>query len=191
MTGWIDSLGYQLADAQRHYTESLESPAWLLIDLGDEPRPGASSWPAMVTWTLLSRDDEIAGEPVGCEPTEAGLRRALCEILQVIPPARPLLVDLAVPRALMEAGIEQWPVLEVDGEAEPLSTDCHPRLRWSRRRRDVRLHNRLLDRLRQASWEGDPEQWLRNDPRRACFLGGREKAAHADSLRMLLRGAGS
>ena len=87
----------------------------------------------------------------------------------------------------MEAGIEHWPVLEVDGEAEPLSTDCHPGLRWSRRRRDVRLHNRLLDRLRQASWDGDPEQWPRNDPGCACFLGGREKAAHADSLRMLLR----
>ncbi len=187
MTGWIDSLGHQPADAQRHYTESLESPAWLLIDLGDEPRPDASPWPAMVTWTLLSRDDEIAGEPISCEPTEAGLRRALCKILRVIPPARPLLVDLAVPRALMEAGIEHWPVLEVDGEAEPLSTDCHPRLRWSRRRRDMTLHNRLLNRLRQASWEWDPEQWLQNDPRCACFLGGREKAAHDDSLRMLLR----
>ena len=187
MMRWIDSLGHQLADAQRHYIESMESPAWLLIDLGDEPRPDASPWPTTVTWTLLSRDDEIAGEPIGCEPTEAGLKRALCEILQIIPPARPLLVDLAVPRALMEAGIEHWPVLEIDGEAEPLSTDCHPRLRWSRRRRDVRLHNRLLDRLGQASWEWDPEQWLRNDPRCACFLGGREKAAHADSLRMLLR----
>jgi hypothetical protein len=186
MMGWIDSLGHQLADAQRHYCESLDSPAWLLIDMGDEPRPDASPWPAMVTWMLLSRNDEIAGEPIRCEPSEAGLRQALGEILRVVPPARPLLVDLAVPRALMEEGIEHWPVLDVDGEAESLSTDCHPRLRWSRRRRDARLRNRLLDRLGQASWEADPEQWLRNDPRCACFLGGRDTTVH-DSLRMLLR----
>lgn len=187
MARWIGSAGHQLADAQAHYRRRQDDSAWLVIDLGDEPRHGAAAWPTMVTWTFLAKDDEVTGEPVRCEPTADGLRKALTEILRVVPPARPLLVDLAVPRGLMDAGIERWPVLDVDGCLEPLSTECRPRLRWSRRRRDPRLHNRLLDRIEQASWRGDARHWLRNDPRRACFLGGRDVRSREDLLRVLLR----
>jgi hypothetical protein len=129
----------------------------------------------------------MTGEPVPCEATPDGLRRALMDILRLVPPARPLLVDLAVPRALMDEGIEHWPILEVDGAREPLSPECRPRLRWSRRRRDIRLHNRLLDRIERASWDGGARHWLRNDPRRACFLGGRDLQSREDQLRGLLR----
>jgi hypothetical protein len=188
MAHWINSLGHQLADAQQHYAQRLGDPAWLLIDLGDEPRPGAAApWPTTVTWIRFTRDNDPVGGSVRCEPTADGLRRALSAVLHLVPPARPLLVDLAVPRALMDEGIEHWPILEVDGEAEALSVDCSPRLRWSRRRRDVRLFNRLLDRMEQASWEGDAKQWLRNDPRHACFLGGSDVQAPTDPLRVLLR----
>jgi hypothetical protein len=188
MAHWISSLGHQLADAQEHYAQRRDDPAWLLIDLGDEPRAGAATpWPTTVTWTRFTRDDDPVGGSIRCEPTADGLRRALSAVLQLIPPARPLLVDLAVPRALMDEGIEHWPIIEVDGEAEALSVDCSPRLRWSRRRRDVRLFNRLLDRMEQASWKGDVKQWLRNDPRYACFLGGSDVQAPTDPLRVLLR----
>jgi vWA-MoxR associated protein C-terminal domain/Trypsin-like peptidase domain len=184
---WIDSRD-QLGDALRHYTERREDPAWLLIDLGDEPRPGEAPWPTKVTWTLMSSDRVVPGEPITCEATPDALRRALSQILADIPPARPLLVDLAVPRALMDLGIEHWPVYEIDGIAEPLSTDCHPRLRWSMRRRDEKLLNRVRDRIEHASWKGGAKQWLRNDPRHACFLGGADvEPSPADPLRMLLR----
>src|SRR5262249_7392436 len=53
---WIGSLGHQLADAQQHYTERREDPAWLLIDLGDEPRPGDAPWPTKVIWTRMAPD---------------------------------------------------------------------------------------------------------------------------------------
>jgi hypothetical protein len=185
--GWIGSLGHQLADAQAHYSQRQDDSAWLVIDFGDEPRHDTAPWPTTVTWTLLARDDAMAGEPIRCEPTADGLRQALIEVLRLAPPARPLLVDLVVPRVLMDAGIEHWPVLEVDGALEPLSAECRPRLRWSRRRRDARLRNRLLDRIEQASWEGKATHWLQNDPRRACFLGGRDVQSREDLLRVMLR----
>jgi hypothetical protein len=187
MATWIGSLGHQLADAQAHYDQRQDKSAWLVIDLGDEPRPGADPWPTLVTWTLLVRGGQVPGEPVRCEPTQEGLRQALTHVLGLVPAAHPLLVDLVLPRALMDAGIEHWPLLEVDGAAEPLSSECHPRLRWSRRRRDARLHNRLRDRTGQGLWTGGARSWLRNDPRRACFLGGRDVLSREDPLRGLLR----
>jgi hypothetical protein len=187
MKRWMNSLGHQLADAQAHYNQRQENPAWLVIDFGDEPQRGATAWPNALSWTLLAKDDEMTGDPVFCEATADGLRQGLIEIFRLAPPARPLLVDLAVPRALMDEGIEHWPLLEVDGTAEPLSHECHPRLRWSRRRRDTKLYNRLLDRIGQASWDGQARQWMRNDPRRACFLGGPDLQSGEDLLRVLLR----
>jgi hypothetical protein len=187
LTGWLGAMGYQLADARTYYRQCEDGSAWLLIDLGDEPRHGASPWPTVVTWILLTRGDAMAGDPVRCEPTADGLRRALAFVLRQVPPARPLLVDLAVPRALMEEGIEHWPVIEVDGYPESLSAECYPRLRWSRRRREARLHNRVLDRLEQASWDGEARHWTRKDPRYACFVGGHDAVAKEDQLRLLLR----
>jgi hypothetical protein len=67
------------------------------------------------------------------------------------------MIDLAIPRALMDEGIERWPILEIDGHPEPLSLQCHPRFRWSRRRRDPRPHF--------GSWIG-PIGILAKEPRR-------------------------
>jgi len=169
---WIGSLGYLLADAQQHYLERREYPAWLLIDLGDEPLPGKAFWPTKVMWMRAAQDGPpLTGDPIICEPNQDDLKRALSEVLRLAPPARPLLVDLAVPRALMDFGIEHWEIVEVDGVAEPLSVDYHPRLRWSKRRYDERLFNRVCTRLENASWKGGPKQWLENNPSHACFVG--------------------
>lgn len=184
---WVESMGGQWPDALAHYRRRLDASAWLVIDLGDEPGRGAALWPTFLTWMLMTRDGVLAGDPVRPEPTADGLRQALAEILRLVPPARPLLVDIVLPHALMDKGIEHWPVIEVDGIGEPLSAECPTRLRWGRRRRDARLHNRLLDRVAQASWDGEALHWRRADPRRACFLGGRDPQSPEDQLRTLLR----
>ena len=186
---WIGSLGHQLADAQQHYLERREDPAWLLIDLGDEPLPGKVSWPTKVMWTRVAPDGPpLTGDPIICEANQDDLKRALSEVLRLAPPARPLLVDLAVPRALMDLGIEHWEIVEVDGVAEPLSVDYRPRLRWSKRRHDERLFNRVCTRLENASWKGGPKQWLENNPRHACFVGWADvRPSPADTLRTVLR----
>lgn len=187
MVQWAGSLGHQPADLRAYYARCLDNVTWLVIDLGDEPQYGADPWPTTVAWTQLTKDGAVASDRAMCEPTADGLKRALRDILLVAPPARRLVVDLAVPRALMDAGIERWPLLEVDDGLEPLVLHCSPRLRWSRRRRDMRLQYRLLDRVERASWEGSVRHWLRNDPGHACFLGGHDAQAHTDPLRVALR----
>jgi hypothetical protein len=184
---WIGSLGHQLADALQHYDERRDDPAWLLIDLGDEPLPGKDFWPTKVIWTRVGPDGPLTGNPVMCEANQDDLKRALGKVLRLVPQARPLLVDLAVPRALMEFGIEHWEIIEVDGVAEPLSADYRPRLRWSKRRYDEMLFNRVCTRLEKASWRGGPKQWMENNPRHACFVGGGVPPSPTDPLRAVLR----
>jgi hypothetical protein len=89
----------------------------------------------------------------------------------------------------MDKGIGYWPVVDVDGELEPLRADSRPRLRWSRRWRDPTLHAILADRTDRASWDGEVSQWLRDaDVSQAIFLGGPEPhAGGEDFLRRLLR----
>jgi hypothetical protein len=191
LAGWVGSLGHQFGDALALYNRRQDDPAWLVIDFGDEPRPGASSWPDEVVWMLLTGDQVIPGDPVPCEPTPEGARLALTRVMRMAPPARPLLVDLAVPRALMDAGIEHWPVVDMDDSVVPLSAECRPRLRWSRRRRNVRLRNKLLDRVARSSWDGGAKDWMRNDKRWACFLGGRGARTEEDPLGDLLKEGGA
>jgi vWA-MoxR associated protein C-terminal domain len=187
MASWVTPLGHQLADAQAHYRQRRDDSAWLIIDFGDEPQDGAATWPSELTWTLIIQDGEPTGGSVACEATQSGLKRALADVLRDAARAHPLLVDLALPRALMDEGIEHWEVVESDGVREPLSAECQPRLRWSRRSRDARLYTRLVDRIRGAHWDGNVKKWLMDDPRQACFLGGRDLKENADSLRRLLR----
>jgi hypothetical protein len=69
MARWIAFLGHQLRDVQDHYRERWDSPAWLFIDLGDEPRPKISPWPTTVTWTKVTADDEVVWDSISCQPT--------------------------------------------------------------------------------------------------------------------------
>jgi hypothetical protein len=201
---WVTSLGHQIADAQQHFLQRRDSKAWLLIDLGDEPTAETPMWPTTVTWTRFSRSvdlSDIAGV-VSCDGTEDGLRQALREVLRIVPPARPLLVDLAVPYALLHKGVEHWEILKVDDDFEALSNDCRPRLRWSRRHRDLALHNRLLERTSLAAWGVDPttlpeeiftdrhklRRWIREEtPPPACLVGGASASSGTGLLRILLR----
>lgn len=192
LASWVESTGHQVADARAHYAQRLDDPAWLILDLGDEPKPGTPPWPDLVTWMVLTGDDVIPGTPVPCQQSADGLRRALARVMRQVQAlaAGRLFVDLAVPRALMDEGIEHWPVIDVDEVPEPLSAWHSPRLRWARRYRDARLYYRLLDRTTRASWHGEAHEWMTGDPRRACYLGGRDAQVAADPLRALLREGG-
>lgn len=57
-----------------------------------------------------------------------------------------LLVDLALPAALLEAGIEHWPLLP-----ESLSDRRQARLRWSQRLHDLYQRGRCSDRTAQSN----------------------------------------
>lgn len=196
----VNRLGHQPADAHAAYRRLRSSGAWLLLDLGDEPVPGTPVWPTSIRSLYLSGERDIV-ERLETDGTEEGLRRGLRQVLRTVPPAWPLVVDLALPYALLGAGIEDWLVYEVDGELMPLSDECRPRLRWSPRRRDTVLHNRLVERTGRSVWDGGAElleagmladprklkQWVRA-AREACLCGaGQAAAGTIDPLRVLLR----
>lgn len=212
LAGWIESLGHQLADAQRHYLDRRYAPAWLLIDLGCEPRPSAADelrsgtppWPTRITWTYTTRQGGISSEltdEATAVATKEGLAEALKAIFTAVPPAWPLLVDLAMPTGLLAEGIEHWPLFPVGDQSESLSDRHHPRLRWSQRRLDLVLHGRCLDRAAQASWTAMPKalmdtllidesrlrRWIQNDGGHAWLIGRYPATCRSDPLRVLLK----
>ena len=84
LANWITAAGHQLGDAQAHYRERQSAPAWLLIDLGDEPQRGSEPWPTRIVWTHFDHTEQMTRE-VAVEPTETGLLAALRNILRDVP----------------------------------------------------------------------------------------------------------
>ncbi|MFJ6950834.1 trypsin-like peptidase domain-containing protein [Micromonospora aurantiaca (nom. illeg.)] len=212
LAGWVESLGHQPADAEEHYTERHSSPAWLLIDLGGEPLPGPGGapspgtppWPSRITWTYTTRHattiSELTGE-LTAVTTKEGLVEALKNVFATVPPAWPLLVDLAMPAGLLGEGIEHWPLFDVGDDRESLSDRHQPRLRWSQRRQVPALHGRCVERVSRASWAKVPglladamladqtrlKRWARDDKAHAWLIGRHPAAGGSDPLRLLLR----
>jgi hypothetical protein len=161
---WLRSTDHQLADARDYSSGRVTGdPPWLLIDLGPEPmlsQVGSvdpPAWPLEVSATLHTDGaDPILMSLNGCEATEAGLTDLLRQLLrrsaEFIDSDQGLLVDLAAPRWLLDRGVESWPVVDVNGDLEPLLNDCQPRLRWSQRRRNEKLRRAVGQRAREAEW---------------------------------------
>jgi hypothetical protein len=200
---WLCDLGHQVSDACSRF-DLLRKPTWLLIDLGDEPPPsaaaeGQAAWPLRVDWTYFCDADLTSGSQA-CDGTKEGLWAALTTVLRIAA-QRPLQVDLSLPRHLMDRGIEDWDLLETDGEHEPLRLSCRPRLRWSQRRRSAELADRLRQRTAQMAWRGQPDEpkagvlrsrddlraWAQSGMARSWVLGGHVTGAEIDALRVLLR----
>lgn len=196
---WIGSVGYQVADAEWRYQDQVGARAWLLLDLGAEPRPGASPWPSRISWTHVTRHGKTTAKLTGEQltvPTEAGLADALTSIFASLPPTHQLVVDLALPAGLLDAGIEHWPLFP-----ESLSERHQARLRWSQRLHDLYLRGRLVERTARSSWTEMPKplteatladeprlhRWISNDTAQAWLIGRKPPTARADPLRALLK----
>ncbi|MFT7868333.1 MULTISPECIES: trypsin-like peptidase domain-containing protein [Amycolatopsis] len=200
LANWLTAIGHQVGDAQAYYEERHAGPAWLVIDLGDEPMPSSPPWPARIAWTHFDRTGQLAGE-VAVEPTETGLLTALRRVLRDVPQTWPVLVDIAMPYALLDKRIEHWPVLGIDDDWESLSESCRPRLRWSPRLRDRRLYGRCVTWTTRTNWMALPEaipdnllsdsaklkRWIKNDAKQTWLVGGDPKNASNDPLRVFLR----
>lgn len=208
LASWVESLGHQVADSERHYNERRTSTAWLLIDLGGEPGPSPNNapdtppWPSRITWTFTH--GETTGElndELPSMPTSAGLAEALKEVFARVPPVSLLLVDLAMPAGLLTQGIERWPLFDVGVDFESLSDRYKVRLRWSQRRRVPALHGKCIDRVRQANWATIPDlpsdailvdraglkQWDKENRTSAWLIGRHPPLCGSDPLRLLLR----
>ncbi|REF01158.1 hypothetical protein [Thermomonospora umbrina] len=151
--------GHQLADARDYLADRCAEPGWMLIDLGEDSRSGELRWPTAVSAVIV----DVRGRPewresVECRPTRDGLEDGLRRLLAATPARRRIFVDLVAPRALFDAGIEDWPLADLGGGFyAPLSGDWfRPRYRWSMRTRHERLRELLEHRAGQACWTGSP-----------------------------------
>jgi hypothetical protein len=138
LLSWLRSQHHHLADAQE-YLASRSRPSWLLIDCGDEPRRQAERPPPRPSRQSVRVSGVLhtaGGTRLLEHEAPDGLESALRGLLDQAGPEQHLVVDLAVPHALMGAGLEHLPVVETTSGYQPLSASCHPRLRWS-----LRLHH--------------------------------------------------
>ncbi|HRY10863.1 MAG TPA: hypothetical protein P5544_12905 [Candidatus Nanopelagicales bacterium] len=207
VAAWLQSRGYQVADAQWNYEAEATSRAWLLLDLGPERQacavpqgPSAPPWPTRIAWThVVVRRNEAPTTCSGVKeatPTSGGLFDALNTIVESLPPAHSLLVDLALPVGLLEMGIEHWGLFP-----ESLRERHSARLRWSQRLHDNYLLGQCLQRTKRSDWnvipslladteladEAQLRRWIREDTRHAWLIARRPHTNSSDPLRMLLR----
>ena len=107
-----------------------------------------------------------------------------------------LLVDLAVPAVLLDAGIEHWRLFP-----ETLTDRHQARLRWSQRLHDLSQRGKCIERTARSAWHAMPRalaetvladedglrRWIRNDTTHAWLIGRKPAAARSDPLRALLK----
>lgn len=153
---WLTGpLGQQREDASRYLETGTGGRTWVLIEL---ITPGSSrrDWPdAIVVHTVT---DHGVGQPQRrpCEPTEDGVLAVLRDIVNDGLPEGDVVVDLVMPRHLLEAGIERWEVVKVGDWYESLTRHYQPRLRWTMHVHDIRLRERLRQRHQDVDWLAAP-----------------------------------
>lgn len=213
---WLKTSGHQIADARQHFDlRSRTGIAWLLIDLGPERADSdlieeGKRWPSAydLSATLFMQGVEpifLHHADDGYEPTEISLFKWLQEIIrcacELCDAEHDLVVDIAAPHDLLDLGIEQWCLIDVDGTYEPLAEHCQPRLRWSQRQRIPILRRAALKRARNVVWANEPavlsleasrdkyefKRWLFNTRYNPWLLCGESGILSTDLLKMLLQ----
>lgn len=217
IAAWLQAHGHQVADAAKHSRLRASSKlVQLFIDLGPEPSaepPGLEPdivWPQSPTAILIPDGADPVSLPradsaVRYEPSRQGLlgwmRETLHQARDACGPEDGVLVDLAAPHRLLDAGIENWPVVEIDGEFEPLADHCQPWLRWSQRHHVPALRRAVRARADGVVWADAPaflpptaagdatavKQWLAEHRTRPWLVYVRPELASHDLLKLLLR----
>jgi hypothetical protein len=214
VAAWLRAHGHQVADAVRHFRSRAQRKlVQLFIDLGPEPsaeRDAEIVWPADPTAVLIFADEELvplprSGSIAPYDPSRQGLmhwmRATLNQARDACGPDDELLVDLAAPHRLLNAGIERWPVVDIDGEFEPLADHCQPWLRWSQRYHVPALRRAVRMRADSVVWADAPaflpsaaagdvaalKHWLEVHRSRPLLAYVRPEHASQDLLKVLLR----
>ncbi|MFC0041326.1 hypothetical protein [Actinomadura rayongensis] len=210
---WADRIGFLRADAEtfarKYAAELADTPHWALIDFDEESnRPDGE-----LDWT--SRTLSVTVEPaVGDVPSrrytsEEDLADAFAELVADLRrkvAKNRLVVDLVLPRKLLDRRVEHWKVIASWPEKLPVSALHEPRLRWwyhlrtevgrevqRERERQVGEQAPLLAvPAEHAADDGALQTWLyREEATRApCLVGGTAGDGCDPLTRILGRGHG-
>lgn len=184
-------LGDQAGDARElWHRRRNDGVAWLLVDFGPEPQPGAR--PTALTWWYFCPGEPPMAHSVDIDDVPDGQLLALRDLLAAVPGRYPLLIDFAVPAHLLLDGLDR----RLAGGHRNL------RLRWSERLHDQRLFEELNRRAVDETWVKQPERvtaellrepdelraWLHRMSDRGFFVGEVHSGAdRSRALREMLR----
>lgn len=149
--------GQQRDDVADYLKTKTGRRTWALIELSAPEFPG-QDWPDAIVVRTVTASGPGQPHRRPCKPTEAGVLKALRDIVNNELPEGDVIVDLVMPRHLLEAGVEHWNVVRVGGRHERLARNYYkPQLRWAMHLNDPRLRERLWQRSGDVDWLAAPE----------------------------------
>ena len=214
LVNWLfEKFGHQRADAKKYLRASARRKTWALIELhADDTDPGVRAWPDKLVLDLVPGDDSDAETSnVDCAATsDDGVRQALREMVTSLP-GDVTFVDLLLSRRWLEAGVENWNVIDlgVGGACQTMGQQqLEPRLRWAMYSSSSWAYRSLERQFGRVNWAADPEEipaaalgdrellsaWIRHRDqdgmRHPPFFAGRTRAGDDPLVGMLAAGHG-
>lgn len=157
LADWLTETLRQQREDAAHYLETMTGGrVWALIEL-IAPESPEGNWPDAIVIHTVTEHGTGKPQRMPCTPTKDGVLTALRDVVNDGFLERDVVVDLVMPRHLLEAGIEHWEVVKVGTWHESLTRHYQPRLRWSMHVHDTRLRKRLKQRDRDVNWLAAPE----------------------------------
>jgi vWA-MoxR associated protein C-terminal domain/Trypsin-like peptidase domain len=201
-----------------NYLSRIRRRTWALIEFvswelsPETPTTGKRELPTAIR---IQTVDESGEERQICRDlqnltSERDVEKELRDLVDSwLPRGDNVMVDLFLPRDWLDAGVEHWKLIKVDGVYQSLHKKHDARVRWAKHRNDPDLAELLRTRFQCMDWRGKPgdipaeitgdpeklERWLEErdpeifedtqDP--PYYIGSSHGAVGHDPLRALLR----
>jgi vWA-MoxR associated protein C-terminal domain len=218
LKSWITRhLGHQAPDIE-NYLSRIRRRTWALIEFvswelsPEAPASGKRELPTAILIQTVSDSGEVRWKRRNLQKltSERDVEQELRDLVDSwLPRGDNVIVDLFLPRDWLDAGVEHWKLIKVDGAYQSLHRKYDARVRWAKHRNDPDLAELLRTRFRCMDWTdnpgdipseitGDPEKlqrWIEDrdpeifedtqDP--PYYIGSSHGAVGHDPLRALLR----
>ena len=218
LKSWITRhLGHEPPEIE-NYLSRIRRRTWVLIEFvswelsAEMPAPGKRELPTAILIQRVSDSGEVRWKRQNLQKltSERDVERELRDLIDSwLPRGDSVIVDLFLPRDWLDAGVEHWKLIKVDGIYQSLHRKHDARVRWAKHRNDPDLAELLRTRFKCMDWTDDPgdipaeitgdpaklQQWLEDrdpgifedtqDP--PYYIGSSHGAVGHDPLRSLLR----
>jgi NTP-dependent ternary conflict system VMAP-like protein/trypsin-like peptidase len=218
LKSWITRhLGHEPPEIE-NYLSRIRRRTWALIEFvswelsPEKPTTRKRELPTAILIQTVSDSGEVRWKRRDLQKltSERDVERELRDLVDSwLPRGENVIVDLFLPRDWLDAGVEHWKLIKVDGTYQSLHRKHDARVRWAKHRNDPDLAELLRARFKCMDWTDDPgdipseitgdpeklERWLEDrdpeifentqDP--PYFIGSSHGAVGHDPLRALLR----
>ena len=160
---WLaEKFGHQRADAKKYLLANAKRRTWALIELrADDTDPSVRAWPDKIILDLVPEHGSPETSNLSCAATsDDGVRQALRDTVASLP-RDVAFVDLLLSRRWLEAGVENWDVIDlgVGGACQTMAQQhLEPRLRWAMYSYSSWAYRSLERQFGRVNWSADPEE---------------------------------